>query len=229
MKKQKGANLVAKSVVQDRSGLRAEIAADREIVDLSTPLLGAYNLSNILAAAGALWAMGYPAGDAVAAVGSVDSIPGRLEKVASGPDVIVDYAHTDDAFTQLLSTLRPLCKGRLIHVFGCGGNRDKTKRPKMMAASCAYSDVIVLTSDNPRDEDPAAIARDVMAGRTGDASVIERLDREEAIREAIAMARPDDWIVITGKGSESYQEIAGQKTPFDDRRCARRFWKEVRA
>jgi UDP-N-acetylmuramoyl-L-alanyl-D-glutamate--2,6-diaminopimelate ligase len=134
--------------------------------------------------------------------------------------VLVDYAHTPDALDQVLARVRPLVRGRLIAVFGCGGDRDRTKRPKMAAAACAHADHVIATSDNPRTEDPDAILRDVAVGLSGSYEVLR--DRRQAIGRAIAGAAPDDCVVIAGKGHEDYQIVGREKFPFDDRVEARR-------
>jgi UDP-N-acetylmuramoyl-L-alanyl-D-glutamate--2,6-diaminopimelate ligase len=154
--------------------------------------------------------------------------PGRLEPV-TGPDdafaVLVDYAHTDDALLNVLTALRPLVgpKGRLVTVFGCGGDRDRSKRPRMMDVACTRSDRVVVTSDNPRTEDPEAIIDEVVAGRPAGAlaEVVRRTDRAEAIRLAVGGAGPGDIVLIAGKGHEDYQIVGRDRRPFDDRVVAR--------
>jgi UDP-N-acetylmuramoyl-L-alanyl-D-glutamate--2,6-diaminopimelate ligase len=152
---------------------------------------------------------------------TVRPVPGRFEPVPNdrGITVIVDYAHTPDAVTKLLSAIRPLTTGSVITVFGCGGDRDRAKRPLMAQAASAQSDYVFATSDNPRTEDPAAILEDVRVGLTGDFELI--LDRAEAIRAAISAAKPGDTVVIAGKGHENYQILGRTKHHFDDREVAR--------
>jgi UDP-N-acetylmuramoyl-L-alanyl-D-glutamate--2,6-diaminopimelate ligase len=170
-----------------------------------------------------------------AAMPLLRAVPGRLERVGaawpappapdsatSQPVVLVDYAHTHDALDNVGAALRPLTRGRLITVFGCGGDRDATKRPKMAASACAFSDLVLLTSDNPRTEDPQAILDQVAAGVPAAAlGKVQRIaDRAIAIQTAIAQANPGDTVLIAGKGHEDYQIIGTVKHPFDDRRVA---------
>ena len=192
------------------------------------PLVGRHNAMNALQAAAAAWAIGVPAAAIQQALSACTAPPGRLEPVTTPDDpfaVLVDYAHTDDALLNVLTALRPLVGpgGRLITVFGCGGDRDRTKRPRMMRVACEGSDRVVVTSDNPRTEDPEAIIDEVMAGRpagTG-ATVVRQADRARAIRAAVEEARPGDIVLVAGKGHEDYQVIGTEKRPFDDRLVAR--------
>jgi UDP-N-acetylmuramoyl-L-alanyl-D-glutamate--2,6-diaminopimelate ligase len=190
-----------------------------------TPLLGRFNVSNVLAALGASLALGIAPETAIAGITAVTGVPGRLERVQAGQDftIIVDYAHTDDALKNLLETVRELRPRRVITVFGCGGDRDRTKRPLMGAVASRLSDVVVVTSDNPRSEPPEAILEQIQKGMNG-ARKAERhvvVDRREAIGRAIEMARTDDVVVIAGKGHETYQVLRDRTVPFDDRQVAR--------
>jgi UDP-N-acetylmuramoyl-L-alanyl-D-glutamate--2,6-diaminopimelate ligase len=139
--------------------------------------------------------------------------------------VLVDYAHTDDALLNVLRAVRQTLEpgGRIITVFGCGGDRDRTKRPRMAAVACAHADAVIVTSDNPRTEDPGAIVRDILAGvPTGSGAEVEsRLDRAEAIARAVQLAKPGDAVVVAGKGHEDYQIVGTERRPFDDRVVAR--------
>ncbi len=155
-------------------------------------------------------------------------VPGRFESVDAGQDfqVIVDYAHTDDGLRNVLEAARAICTGRVITVFGCGGDRDRTKRPKMAAVSAALSDYSIVTSDNPRTEDPLRIIEEVVAGmeqcgKTEGAHYAIIADRATAIAEAVSMARPGDLVMIAGKGHEDYQIIGVERIHFDDREAAR--------
>jgi UDP-N-acetylmuramoyl-L-alanyl-D-glutamate--2,6-diaminopimelate ligase len=150
----------------------------------------------------------------------VPTVTGRFERVAEAPAVVVDYAHTPDALARTLGTARALCPGRLVLVFGAGGGRDRDKRPQMGAAS-ALADRVVLTSDNPRDEDPAAIAAAVRAGIPGGVDVTRELDRARAIRLAVAEASEDDLVLVTGKGHETEQLARGERRHFSDSEAAR--------
>jgi UDP-N-acetylmuramoyl-L-alanyl-D-glutamate--2,6-diaminopimelate ligase len=158
-------------------------------------------------------------------VSTLQQVPGRFQVVSTAADdvtVVVDYAHTDDALRNLLETARPLASGRIITVFGCGGDRDRTKRPLMGAVAGRLSDVIVITSDNPRSEDPARIIEEIQRGITPDTrradgqSITAIVDRHQAIDTAVESAMPGDIVLIAGKGHEKYQVIGSQTLPFDD-------------
>lgn len=188
-----------------------------------TPLIGVYNVMNTVAALGAVSSMGIELRRAVAAAASIPQVPGRLERVPGRRSFqcYVDYAHTPDAVSGVLKTLRQIAKRRIITVFGCGGDRDRTKRPMMASAAEELSDHAILTSDNPRGEDPDAILREAASGFRSNASEIIS-DREDAIRRAVDLAGSGDIVLIAGKGHEKYQEIGGVRHPFDDVRTAAR-------
>lgn len=207
----------------------ASAAGREESCTVVSPLIGRHNVQNSLAAAGSALALGLPLATVVAGLEAVKCIPGRLQRVELRGDgrrdpgftVLVDYAHTDDALKNVLSALRPLTQrdgGRLIVLFGCGGDRDRTKRPRMARVAADRADLIVVTSDNPRTEDPMSIIEEIRAGF--DASDLPRVhvepDRRRAIAQALAMARPRDIVLLAGKGHEDYQEIGRQRIPFDD-------------
>ena len=219
------ADVVADTVVVDDTGGRFTLVAGDERVRLHTPLLGRVNVENALAAAVTARVAGF-APDAIAAgLGSVATIPGRLEPVDAGQPfrVLVDYAHTPDALRAALGAARGLASSRqVIVVFGCGGDRDHEKRPEMGREAARGADRVIVTSDNARSEDPAAIAAAVVAG-TGDgpAPVSVELDRRAAIRQAFDAAHPGDVVLIAGKGHETHQQIGGHDRPFDDRAVAR--------
>jgi len=196
--------------------------------EVALKLLGRHNTSNALCAAAICGGMGMPVDRIAEGLAALQSVPGRFEPVDAGQDffVIVDYAHTADGLRNVLQAARELTKGRVITVFGCGGDRDKGKRPKMGAVAAKLSDFAILTSDNPRTEDPHRIILDVEVGlqRAGkrkkdDYLVIER--RQDAIRQAISMARPADLVMIAGKGHEDYQILGTNRIHFDDREVAR--------
>ncbi|MGZ3476167.1 MAG: UDP-N-acetylmuramoyl-L-alanyl-D-glutamate--2,6-diaminopimelate ligase, partial [Polyangiales bacterium] len=215
----------------DARGIRATIVTPRGEAKLSSPLLGAHNLANLALALGILVALEIDPQRAADALGAGSGAKGRLE-LASDPSrgepvVLVDYAHTPDALARVLSTLRPLARGRLICVFGCGGDRDPTKRAPMGAAVSKGADVAVVTSDNPRTEDPDAIIAQILAGMSGNPRV-ER-DRAKAIELALADAGPDDVVLVAGKGHEDYQIIGTEKRPFDDVAEARKALAKKRA
>jgi UDP-N-acetylmuramoyl-L-alanyl-D-glutamate--2,6-diaminopimelate ligase len=219
-------------------GTTARLRAPGGALELAIPLVGEFNVENVAVAVGVAAGLGV-APDAIArGVAACPQVPGRVERVgaelAGAPTVLVDYAHTPDAVDKLLRTLRPLARGRLITVFGCGGDRDRSKRPLMARAVAAWSDRAVATSDNPRTEDPEAILDDVERGLEKLERVDpERLDaaphayarvadRRRAIELALGIARSEDTVVIAGKGHEDYQIVGRERLPFDDRSEARR-------
>ena len=194
-------------------------------LDVHTPLVGRFNVQNVLAALGAALALGVDPAAALRGIASVTGVPGRLERVQAGQDftVVVDYAHTDDALKNLLETIRELRPRRVITVFGCGGDRDRTKRPLMGAVAARLSDVVVVTSDNPRSEPPEAILEEIQRGMNGGRRAERHaiVDRREAIVRALEMAATGDAVVIAGKGHETYQVLRDRTIPFDDRQIAR--------
>jgi len=222
----------------DRSGIRATVATPEGDVELTSPLLGAHNLENLLVALGIGLALDLPLAGLIGALSEAHGAPGRLERVHDPRDVavLVDYAHTPDALARALEALRPVTPGRLVAVFGCGGDRDRAKRPKMGEAAASAADIAVVTSDNPRTEAPGAIIDAILPGveRTGRSPIgvgdlsgasegwVAIEDRAEAIRRAIVAARPGDTVLIAGKGHEDYQIVGTDKRPFDDREQARR-------
>ena len=199
-------------------------------IELTIPMIGKHNLYNTLQAIAAANAITSVARILRTALEQSKGVPGRLEKVIVDrdtplPTVLVDYAHTHDALENVLSAVKPLCEGKLITVFGCGGDRDKTKRPKMAQIACQHSDIVIITSDNPRHENPAAIIADIQAGVPEDTKAQVQIleDRKQAIEHAIAMARPVDTIILAGKGHEDYQMIGSEKIHFDDREIAAQY------
>jgi UDP-N-acetylmuramoyl-L-alanyl-D-glutamate--2,6-diaminopimelate ligase len=221
------ADVAAESITLGRRGTEFVLRgrAFRSPVRLRIP--GGHNVANALAAAAGAEAMGLPPEAICAGLERLAAVPGRLQRVE--PDdwpfsVLVDYAHTDQALASVLAALKPLADGRLICVFGCGGDRDRTKRPRMAAVVGRFADVAYVTSDNPRTEDPQRIIEDILPGFDGAAScrVVVQADRARAIEAAIAEARPLDVVLIAGKGHETYQLIGGRVLPFDDREVALR-------
>lgn len=186
--------------------------------DVHLPLPGRYNVSNALAAMAAAGARGIPPEQMAEALRHLAPVPGRLQQLTgiSGVHAFVDYAHTEDALANALRTLREITARRLIVVFGCGGNRDATKRPVMGAVASALADHVILTTDNPRKEDPEAILKEIASGMRTETSFDVRPDREDAIAAALGMARAGDVVLVAGKGHENYQEFADTVIPFDD-------------
>ena len=224
-------------VERDVRGLRGSIQAKERIVKFSSPLIGAANSQNIMGAIGVGLALGLEAQTVVQGIDQLQSVPGRLEKVAndSGITILVDYAHTPDALEKVLGAMRPLTQKRLITVFGCGGDRDRGKRPLMGEIAARLSDVVVITSDNPRTEMPETILSEIEAGigqtkltrgieeRTqNNSGYLVEADRRKAIRVALAVAAPGDAVLIAGKGHEDYQILGEMRIHFDDREVARR-------
>jgi len=194
-----------------------------------TRLIGTHNVYNILSAAACTWGMGYDLEHIKAGIESLTAVPGRLEPVEAGQDyaVLVDYAHTDDALRNVLNCLRPLVRGRLIVVFGCGGDRDRGKRPKMGRVASEMADKVFLTSDNPRSESPTSILSEIVAGVKPGADYTIEPDRRGAIKLALQCAQKDDVVLIAGKGHETYQIFRDKTVGFDDRLIAREILGEL--
>ena len=225
-----GSDFRATDVRFDATGSAFHLQAKGRSYLVRLPLIGSFNIYNSLAAIAAVASMGMELRAAVAAIAHAPQIPGRLERVSAKRNfqTFVDYAHTEDALRNVLRTLRELNPNHLITVFGCGGDRDRSKRPLMAAASEEFSDWSVLTSDNPRSEDPARILSEIRTGFRS-SRFEEVLDRTEAIRKAVGLAGPGDIVLVAGKGHEAYQEFADRKIPFDDRAVARRAIEDRRA
>ncbi|MBH8575394.1 UDP-N-acetylmuramoyl-L-alanyl-D-glutamate--2,6-diaminopimelate ligase [Nostocaceae cyanobacterium CENA369] len=207
------------------NGVSGKLHTPKGDVTFRSPLVGQYNLENLLAAVGTVLHLGLDLQLVVSAIPEFPGVPGRMERVQISPkqdiSVIVDYAHTPDSLENLLKAARPFIPGKMICVFGCGGDRDRTKRPKMGKIAADLADVAVVTSDNPRTEDPERILQDVLAGipETVKPTVIG--DRATAIRTAILQAQPGDGVLLAGKGHEDYQILGTEKIHFDDREHAR--------
>jgi UDP-N-acetylmuramoyl-L-alanyl-D-glutamate--2,6-diaminopimelate ligase len=224
-----GARLSASDITYTDGGLAFTVYEGATRAELRTRLIGDYNVSNLLAVIGALRALGVSLADAAAVCTELTPVPGRMQRVELGdapnqPGVVVDYAHTPDALEKALQALRPFAAergGRLWAVFGCGGNRDATKRPLMGAVAERFADQVVVTSDNPRNEAPSLILSQILRGmeQALHASVVE--DRRAAIAHAVRKAAPNDVVLIAGKGHETEQEIAGVKYAFSDVQEAR--------
>ncbi len=230
------ADIYPESVESTVHGTRCRVVTPRGRFDLTSPLVGSYNLSNLLAALGVGVSQELPREAVREGIARMGRVPGRFEKVEAGQDftVVVDYAHTEDALRRVLTVARDLCAGRLITVFGCGGDRDPGKRAPMGRVAGGLSDLVILTSDNPRSEDPMAIIvaveegiREGLTARTptrpsafSSQPYLTLPDRREAIERAVYTAERGDLIVIAGKGHEDYQIIGSQRLPFDDHRVA---------
>ena len=228
-----GADLRAEDATLDASGIRARVRSRAGLVSLESRLLGEHNLENLLVALGVLVALGHDVRAAARALGAAPQVPGRLERCDEDADdvrVLVDYAHTPDALARALDAARRVAEGEVVCVFGCGGDRDQQKRPLMGAAVARGAARAVITSDNPRSEDPAAIARAIEAGfAEGGAPYTVELDRARAIERAVLDAQSGDVVVVAGKGHEPCQIVGGERRPFDDRVEARRALAERRA
>jgi UDP-N-acetylmuramoyl-L-alanyl-D-glutamate--2,6-diaminopimelate ligase len=224
------AQVKVKHLEHRHNGLEGMIVTPAGKVQLASPLLGRANLANILAATAASVAFGIPLEKIEQGLKDLIAVPGRFERIDEGQPflVVVDYAHTDDALRNVLSTARELTRNRLIVVFGCGGERDREKRPLMGEAAGSLSDLAVLTSDNPRGEDPLLIISDALVGlqKAGKPYWAE-VDRETAIRKAIEKAREGDVVVLAGKGHETYQILKDRTIPHDDREVARKILREM--
>lgn len=214
----------------DPSGTRATISIPGTTMEIKSQLLGRANLSNILAAVATGVGLEILTDHIAEGIAALKSVPGRFERVDEGQPflVVVDYAHTDDALRNVLKTARELAHDRLIVLFGCGGDRDRTKRPLMGEAAGELADLVILTSDNPRSEDPVTIMNDALVGlqRTGRLHIAE-IDRETAIRKALGEVRKGDVVVLAGKGHETYQILKDRTIPFDDREVARKLLHEL--
>jgi len=217
------ARLRASAIRYGRDGLAFDVHEGEATARIATPLIGDYNVSNLLATIGVLRALGIGLTEAAAACAGLTPVPGRMQRVASGaagqPEVVVDYAHTPDALEKALAALRPLAAergGKLWCVFGCGGNRDAAKRPLMGAIAVKRAEHVVVTSDNPRLESADFILSQILAGTLGHDEVDVIENRADAIRHAVLSAAPADVILIAGKGHEDYQDVGGVKHPFSD-------------
>lgn len=225
-----GAHIRAFDLEADMKGTRFMLGVEDERTGVMLPLLGRFSAYNALAAAAAAHALGVPAADIRAGLESASMVPGRFQVVSSGrgPVVIVDYAHTPDALENLLTFCRELGPERIVTVFGCGGDRDRGKRPVMGRIACRLSDLVFVTSDNPRTEDPGAIIDEILGGME-DTDTAYRIieDRREAIRGAVLWAGVNDMVVIAGKGHERVQIVGEQRIPFSDADEAREALREA--
>jgi UDP-N-acetylmuramoyl-L-alanyl-D-glutamate--2,6-diaminopimelate ligase len=211
------ADVIASHIVLGPYSTAFDMSYAGQTTAVMSPLVGRYNVANALAAAASFLARGYPLKEVAAGLSTVNTPPGRLERVqnALGLAIYVDYAHKEDALRKVLPALRESTKGKLITVFGCGGDRDREKRPLMARAVEELSDIAIVTTDNPRSEDPQSIINEICKGFSS-SNYIVIPDRKEAIHKAVHMATPEDVILIAGKGHEKYQIFAHGTVPFDD-------------
>jgi UDP-N-acetylmuramoyl-L-alanyl-D-glutamate--2,6-diaminopimelate ligase len=218
----RAARLQARNIAYTASGVGFEVVEGATVLPVQTHLIGSYNVSNLLGVLAAMRALGVPLSDAVQACSQLHAVPGRMECLggASAPLVALDYAHTPDALDHALAALQPLVQargGKLWCVFGCGGDRDASKRPLMGAIAAKLADQVVVTSDNPRSEKPEAIIAQILLGLPSCKTLVVQSDRALAIADTIASALAQDVILLAGKGHEATQEIAGVKSAFSDR------------
>ncbi|TCT24679.1 UDP-N-acetylmuramoylalanyl-D-glutamate--2,6-diaminopimelate ligase [Thermomonas haemolytica] len=224
-----GASVRAEELVLDAGGIGFLLHAGGQAHPVRSPLLGRFNVDNLLGVATTLFALDMAPALIAETLSQLLPVDGRMNRLGGAPGqplVVVDYAHTPDALEQALASLRAHAAGRLVCVFGCGGERDTGKRPQMAAIAERLADVVIVTDDNPRGEDGDAIVADILAGFLAPQAVVVQRDRATAIASAIAQAAPGDVVLVAGKGHEPYQEIAGVKHPFEDaavaRECLRR-------
>ena len=204
-------------------GVDAQIVWPEGEAAIASPLLGAFNLSNLLAAVSALYIQGYEMANILACVPHLVPVVGRMERFSTpkGVTLVVDYAHTPDAIEQALQALRVHCDGTLWCVFGCGGDRDKGKRPLMASSAERFADKVMVTSDNARSEAPEAIIADILQGLSVPEKALTQVDRIQAIKQVVSLAKAGDIILLAGKGHETYQEVAGVRHDYDERALAR--------
>ncbi len=217
-----GADVVASEVRSDGAGLHFHLRSPWGSADVDSCLLGRFNVANLLAVVACMAQSGVAFDDIVATLPRLEPVAGRMNRIDAGDLVlVVDYAHTPDALEQALTSLRAHCAGKLICVFGCGGDRDQGKRPQMAEVAERLADAVIVTDDNPRSESGDEIVAQIVAGFVDPARAMVERDRERAIHLAAMAARGGDIVLIAGKGHEIYQEIGGQRLPFDDRVVAR--------
>lgn len=212
------ATIFAKDIKLTLKGMTATVHTPWGEGQLAVPLIGRFNLSNALAVLAALCAAGFPLATVLEHMATLNPVPGRMQTITGPkqPLIVVDYSHTPDALENALKALRVHTQGKLWCVFGCGGDRDQTKRPLMAKIAETFADEVIVTNDNPRHEDPETIAQQVMRGFTQPERVLLQLDRAKAIQKSIQCATELDCILIAGKGAERYQQIGDEKIPFDD-------------
>ncbi len=200
------------------SGIQARVSTPWGVGELFSPIVGEFNLSNLLAVLTTLGALGFPLSSALASLAQLKPVPGRMQILGGGknPWVVVDYSHTPDSLEKALRALRKHCQGQLYCLMGCGGDRDKSKRPQMGAVAEQFADFVTLTSDNPRHEDPERIIAEIRLGLKKPEEAAIQPNRSQAIQDVIQSARAGDYVLIAGKGAETYQQIGDVRLPFDD-------------
>jgi UDP-N-acetylmuramoyl-L-alanyl-D-glutamate--2,6-diaminopimelate ligase len=223
----KKADITAKNITTKSDGTSFTIVTREKSIEITMKLIGKFSIYNVLASVAASLASNVPLETAKVAVEGLNGVPGRFELVTVGQDfsVIVDYAHTPDSLENVLTTIQQFATGRIFVVVGCGGDRDRKKRPIMASIAEKYADLAIFTSDNPRSEDPLQIIRDMEDGVEGQ-SYKTIIDRKAAIEYAIETANTNDVILIAGKGHETYQQIGAETFEFDDRKVAAKALKE---
>jgi UDP-N-acetylmuramoyl-L-alanyl-D-glutamate--2,6-diaminopimelate ligase len=224
------ADVAAEGVRAGAGGMEFTLRTPDGAAPVALPIFGGFNVSNAVGAATVLWSLGWDVQRIAAALGTLPQVPGRLERIAGPPEsatVLRDYAHTPDALERALEAVRPLASGRLIVVFGAGGDRDPGKRPEMGRIAAAHADLAIVTSDNPRTEDPETILDGIESGM-GSAPRLRISDRREAIRIALEEGRADDLVLLAGKGHETYQIVGTEKRPFDERAIVQELLAELR-
>ncbi len=219
------AEFFVSSISGTAEGTDFQLKTPNGIMPIHSPLIGLHNIYNLTEAIAAALMTGLSAEEVQKALNKPFAVPGRLERIAlpNGVSAYVDYAHTDDALKRVLAALKPLCKGRLFCVFGCGGDRDRTKRPRMGKAVAEAADFAIVTSDNPRSEKPEEIIKEIIAGIPADFSYETEPDRVKAIHRAASLTQPGDLLLVAGKGHEDYQEINGVRHHLDDRETLRQY------
>ncbi|MGV2619950.1 UNVERIFIED_CONTAM: UDP-N-acetylmuramoyl-L-alanyl-D-glutamate--2,6-diaminopimelate ligase [Halobacillus marinus] len=222
------ADVMAKDYVLKETGTQFQLITPIGNVRIDSPMMGMFSIYNMLAAAGVAVLSGIPLATIQQSLGSSKGVKGRFEPIREGQDfgVVIDYAHTPDSLENVIQTLDGICQGRKIVVVGCGGDRDRSKRPLMARLSVDNADLVFFTNDNPRTEEPAQIFHDMTIGLKGNYTIIE--DRREAIKQALKQAKQGDIVLIAGKGHETYQEMDGVRHPFDDGETAKQILREMK-
>jgi UDP-N-acetylmuramoyl-L-alanyl-D-glutamate--2,6-diaminopimelate ligase len=218
LQKSASLDLVYAENIKSDHGINAHVVTPWGEGELQTGLMGQFNLSNVLAVLAVLGVLNIPLANALSCLKNIKPVPGRMETLGGHeqPLVVVDYSHKPDSLEKALQALRPHCRGKLVCLFGCGGDRDRGKRPLMAAIAERLADQVIVTDDNPRSEDPQQIVADIMRGFLHPEKIIVQHDRSKAIYKSIQYAQRGDCVLIAGKGAETYQQIGENKIPFSD-------------